>query len=238
MIMIMRWWFRKMKDQPAITVKLLMSAAFGLAFKQHRETRETWINISHRIGGGSLPASELVISIQRIGDLDIMLRCMEEETKVDNSRRQEPTYDEILSFNCQVMLSEVWICKSYEVFRLLQSRKLLSQNDEFESLAHDLKLLRITIDKHEIANDRKLSEPLQMQRISREGEVTGPYEYSRFDLRKAHIMGKRVSDRGSVMWEAIDGASCVSRWLERLSLSERIVSLWQSDGQAPESTSV
>ena len=49
---------------------------------------------------------------------------------------------------------------------------------------------RITIDKHEIANDRKLSEPLQMQRISREGEVTGPYEYSRFDLRKAHIMGK------------------------------------------------
>ena len=211
-----------------------MSAAFGLAFTQHQKTRETWINISLRIGG-LLPESELLASIQRIGDLDIMLRCMEEETKVDNSRRQEPTYDEILSFNCQVMLSEVWICKSYEVFRLLQSRKLLSQNDEFESLAHDLKLLRITIDKHEIANDHKLSEPLQMQRISREGEATSPYEYSRSDLCKAHIMGKGLSDRGSVMWEAIDGASCDSRWLERLSLSERIVSLWESDNQAPES---
>ena len=191
-------------------VKQLMATAFRLAFTHHRELQQAWVDISLRIGG-LLPESELLASIQRIGDLDIMLRCMEEETKVDNSRRQEPTYDEILSFNCQVMLSEVWICKSYEVFRLLQSRKLLSQNDEFESLAHDLKLLRITIDKHEIANDRKLSEPLQMQRISREGEATSPYEYSRSDLRKAHIMGKGLSDRGSVMWEALDGASGNSR---------------------------
>lgn len=160
---------------------------------------------------------------------------MEEETKVDNSRRQELVSDEVFPLHYQFMLSEVWTCKSYEVFRLLQSRKLLSQNNAFESLANDLKLLRITIDKHEIANDRKLSEPLQMQRISKEGEATSPYEYSRFDPRKAHIMGKGLSDRGSVMWEALDGASCNSHWLERLSLSERIISLWQPDDQAPES---
>lgn len=160
---------------------------------------------------------------------------MEEETKVDNSRHQEPTYDEILSFNCQVMLSEIWICNSYEVFRLLQHRKLVDQNDAFEALAHDLKLLRIPIEKHEIANDRKLSAPLKMQRLPREGEVTSHYEYSKSDPRKAHIMGAGLSGRGSVMWEAMDGASGNSHWLERLSLSERIISLWQSDIQSQES---
>ena len=220
------------------TVKQLMSAAFGLAFTQHRETRETWISISHRIGG-LLPESELVVSIQRIGDLDIVLRCMEEETKVDNSRRQEPNYDEILSFNCQVMLSEVWICNSYEIFRLLKTRKLVNKNDAFKTLADDLTLLRITIEKHEIANRQYTANdpnPLQMQRLSTEGKVTGDYDYARSDPRRAHIMGKRVRpDRGSVIWEALDGASGNSRWLERLALSERIVALWQSDGQAPES---
>lgn len=224
-------------------VKQLISAAFRLAFTQHQKTRQAWIDISCRIGGGSLPESELSVSIQRLGDLDILLRCMEEETKVDNSRRHELTGDADFSFHSQVMdyqvmLSEVWICNSYEIFRLLAARNLLSQNTAFEVLAHDLKLLRITIEKHEIANDRKLSEPLQMEKLSREGKVTGHYEYSRSDPRRAHIMGKGTSTRGSVMWEALDGASCDSRWLERLSLSERIISLWQPDIQTPESTSV
>ena len=51
------------------TVKQLVSAAFGLAFMQphHQKTRETWINISHRIGGGLLPNSLLVVSIQHMG---------------------------------------------------------------------------------------------------------------------------------------------------------------------------
>ncbi len=224
-----------------ITVKRLMSAAFGLAFTQHRETRETWITISHRIGG-LLPDSELVASIQRIGDLDIVLRCMEEETKVDNSRREEPTYDEMLSFNCQVMFSEVWICNSYEIFRLLKTRKLAKQNDAFKTLVDDLTLLRITIEKHEIANRQYTANdlnPLQMQRLSTEGEVTGDYDYARSDPRRAHIMGKKVRpDRGSVMWEALDGTSGNSRWLERFALSERIVALWQPDDQATESPAV
>lgn len=219
------------KEIDMTTVKRLISATFELAFTQHREIRETWSTIAHRIGGGSLPHSMLFVSIQHIGELDILLRCMEEETKVDNSRRQQLADDVDFSFHYQDMLSEVWICNSYEVFRLLQSRKLVNQNDAFKALAHDLKLLRIPIEKHEIANDRKLSKPLKMQQLSSEGEVTGDYEYSRSDPRKAHIMGKRTSARGSVMWEALDGASGNSRWLERLSLSERIVSLWQSDLQ-------
>ena len=33
------------------------------------------------------------------------------------------------------------------------------------------------------------------------------------------------------MWEELDGDSRESRWLERLLLSERIISLWQSNTQ-------
>ena len=106
-----------------MTVKQLMSTAFRLAFTQHREIRQAWIDISLRIGG-LLPASELLVSIQRIGDLDIVLRCMEEETTADTSRQQEVTGEEDFSFHYQVMLSEVWICNSYEIFRLLQDQKI------------------------------------------------------------------------------------------------------------------
>ncbi len=220
-----------------LTVKQLISGAFGLAFTHHQKLRETWVRISHRIGG-LLPNSELVVSIQRIGDLDILLRCMEEETKVDRSRQQESADSIDLSFHYQVMLSEVWICNSYEIFRLLKPRQLVNQNDGLKALVDDLTLLRVPIDKHEPANRPYIANdpnPLQMQRLSREGEVAGHYEYSRSDPRRAHIMGKGVSDRGSVMWEATDVASGNSHWIERLSLSERIVSLRQSDIQAPES---
>lgn len=220
-----------------ITVKELISTSFQLAFTHHRELRESWINISHRIGG-LLPDSELVVSIQHIGDLDIVLRCMEEETKVDISRRQDLAGDVDFSFHYQVMLSEVWICNAYEVFRLLKPRQLVNQNDVLKALVDDLTLLRVPIEKHEIANRPYTANdlnPLQMQRLSREGEVTSHYEYSRSDPRRAHIMGKETSVRGSIMWEALDGASCDSRWLERLDLSERIVSLRQSDIQSQES---
>lgn len=219
-----------------MTVKQLMSTAFRLAFTQHREIRQAWIDISLRIGG-LLPASELLVSIQRIGDLDIVLRCMEEETTADTSRQQEVTGEEDFSFHYQVMLSEVWICNSYEIFRLLKTRKLVNQNDVFKTLVDDLTLLRVTIEKHEIANRQYTTNdinPMQMQRLSREGEVTGDYEYSRSDPRRAHIMGKRLSGRGSLEWEALDGESGNSHWLERLSLSERILALWQPDDQAAE----
>ena len=122
-----------------------------------------------------------------------------------------------------------------------KTRKLVNQNNAFKTLVDDLNLLRMTIDKHEIANRQYTANdlnPLQMQRLSREGEAPGDYEYSRSDPRRAHIMGKGTSIRGSVMWEALDGASCDARWLERLSLSERIFALWQPDDQALESPTV
>ena len=209
------------------TVTELVLAAFRLASQRHRTVRQAWVGISHRVGGEALPKSELVVSIQRMGELDVLLRCMEEEAKADMARRQDLDG----GLDCQLMLSEMWICNAYEIFRLLQSRKLADQNGMFTSLADDLKLLRITIAKHEIANDRKLPAPVPMV-ASTDDDASGRYVYSRSDQSRAHIMSKDVSHQGSFMWEAIDGKSCDSRWLERLSLSERILSLWQAAGRA------
>ncbi len=211
-------------------VRSLVSAAFSQASMHHQETINVWIKISAIVGGELLPDSELVASMQRIGFIDVLLRCMKQETAA-GILQQQLTADVDLCFHYQVMLSEIWICESYEVFRLLIARKLLSKNHTFETLAHDLKLLRIPIAKHEIANDTKLSKLLQMHKLSIKGEVTDYYEYSPSDPRKAHIMGRGLSDRCSVMWDAIDCASDDPRWLERLSLSERIISFLQSDSQ-------
>ena len=170
-------------------VKTLISAAFSQALTHHPETMKIWIKASHIIGGGLLPDSELVVSIQRIGNTDVLLRCMEDETKAGIPQLQSAT-DVDLTLHYQIMLSEACVCECYEVFRLLKSRNLLNQNHTFEKLAHDLRLLRIPIAKHEIANDRKLSMPLQMHKLSAQGNVTGSYEYSPSDSQKAHIMGK------------------------------------------------
>lgn len=107
-------------SQSVGTVTELVLAAFRLASRRHRTARQAWVGISHRVGGGSLPKSELVVSIQRMGELDVLLRCMEEEAKADMARR--PDLDGGL--DCQLMLSEMWICNAYEIFRLLQSRNL------------------------------------------------------------------------------------------------------------------
>ena len=106
---------------------------------------------------------------------------------------------DLFSFHYQKMLSELWVCDVYEIFRLLtdKNRKLAPKSDVITALAHDLKLLRMPLEKHEIA-----AKP------------------------EAHIMPSEVSSRGSVRWHVIDVKSRKSYWLERRALSERIVAHW------------
>ena len=131
---------------------------------------------------------------------------MEQETVAELSQKLS-NKDVDFGLHFQVIVSEFWICQSYEIFRLMQAGKLWSMNSTFEKLAYDLRLLRISIAKHEIANDRKPKEPLALNKVSTEGQVTDSYEYSPSDPRRSHTMGIGRSERGSVMWDAIDGVS-------------------------------
>jgi hypothetical protein len=130
------------------------------------------------------------------------------------------------SFHYQVTFSELWIGHMYEIVRLLKDRKLMPNNDEFESLAHHLRLLRIPIEKHEIPGDRKLTQPLMMRRYPPNDEARDSYEYSKDDQTRSHIMPSGISKRGSVIWQVIDIASNESFWIERRSLSERVLAIF------------
>src|SRR5260370_36157450 len=98
------------------------------------------------------------------------------------------------------MLSELWVGRVYETYRLLIDRKIAPDNEEFRRTAHDLRLLRVPLEKHEIAGDRKLDQPLLLT----SGQDRDLYAYSHTDPLKAHIMPGGISARGSMMWQIID----------------------------------
>jgi len=204
---------------PQIT--FAFDAAFSLSSREHSDLHHRWIKISARIGG-ELPGSMLMASVQRVGRIDMLLRSLEDEAQIDVPFEQMPS-----RHDNQTMMSEIWVGWAYEVFRLLIQRgRALSEEPGFKLLAHHLTLLRMTIDKHEIAADRKLVEPLQMMRHPPNGDASDIYEYSRNDPLRAHIMPVGLSGRGSVMWNAMDIKAGRAFWLERRELSDRILALW------------
>ena len=204
-----------------ISPSQLITLAFRTAVERKMEFHKTWTAKSLRLGS-LLPDSLLITSIQQAGELDILVRCMEDDPL--------PTADnasdiDLLSFSYRCMLSTFWVGITYEVCRVLDSRKLLPESDELKSLAYDLKLLRIPLEKHEIANDKKLAAIVQTARTPSFGEDRGRYSYARNDKRKAHIMPSGVSERGSQVWQVVDALSQESYWIERQSLSDRFLAL-------------
>jgi hypothetical protein len=199
----------------------LITTAFGAARANQNAVYSKWVQISWKIGG-RLPNSRLFTSVQRDGELDILLRCMEDEHK-------PPAEEQDFSSHYLNMLSELWVGGVYETYRLMIDRKIAPDDEEFRRTAHDLRLLRIPLEKHEIAGDRKLDQPLLMKNMSSSGQDRDLYAYSRTDPLKAHIMPAGISARGSVMWQIIDLQSNQERWIERRELSDRIIEFWASD---------
>jgi hypothetical protein len=204
------------------TVSSAIVRAFRQAAAQNPSLHKAWISISYLVGG-LLPASLLMVSIQRVGELDILLRCMEDEFAPSDENSGE---EEVLAPNYQLMLSEMWVGAVYEIFRLLAEREIGTRGAAFEALAHDFRLLRIPMEKHEIAADRKITGPLIMQSRADASGTVGQYEYSSHSKLKAHIMPAGISPRGSAMWHVTDVQAKSACWLERRGLSERVVALW------------
>src|ERR1700674_530451 len=201
-------------------VSTLIIEAFQKANLSHQTVAQTWVSVSYRVGG-LLPNSLLGAAIQRDGNVDVVLRSMEDELAAPKA-----TGPHMMHFHYQKMLSELWVGSVYETVRLLVERKLGPADSVFRELAHDLTMLRIPLEKHEIARDKKLTAPLQMRRLPPNNGETGIYEYPKDDSTKAHIMPVGTSGRGSVMWNVIDIQANVERWLERRDLSERLLAVW------------
>ena len=62
-------------------VNAAISLGFRIAAVTHREINERWIRASVR-AGGALRAGSLMSSVQRCGELDMVLRAMEEEPPI------------------------------------------------------------------------------------------------------------------------------------------------------------
>ena len=88
------------------------------------------------------------------------------------------------------------------ILRLLKddSRQLATQ-DAVCALERDIKFIRISLEKHEIVQDWKLSVPLQMQASSPDAPSRA-YTYNKDDKTRAHIMPTGISPRGSAVWQA------------------------------------
>lgn len=192
----------------------LVNNAFKISRERFTDFHKKWISVSYKVGG-LLPNSLLVMSIQRAGELDLLLRCMEADVLKSNAKEDH------FFVHYQMMFSEYWIGAIYESVRLLQERKL-KNGTNFDELAHHLRMLRIPLEKHEIAADKKLDKPLPMHKAA--AFEDGPlYHYAPGDNLRCHIMPIRITTRGSLAWQVIDPVTKEVYWLERQELSDRVL---------------
>jgi hypothetical protein len=204
-----------------MTISENMAIAFFEALSKHPETHNNWLKISYKINA-LLPNSLALISVQRIGEFDLVLRIMEDDF---NPKKQSSTDIDIQAFNIQIMFSDIWVGLIYEITRSLKDRKK-TECAEFRILENDLRILRVALEKHEIADDKKLEEDLLMVKHPRNNDNTDYYTYSRGDNNRGHIMPSGISDRGSRMWHITDIKNNCSRWLERRDLSDRFIKIY------------
>ena len=194
----------------------LLNAAFNAAVARDPALHAKWVRVSFQIGG-RLPQSLLCASIQREGELDQLLRCLEDDA-VSQMRANDGSFAHRLS-----SMTVYWVGGVYEILRLLREAGL-GDGEEFDRLLVDFELIRIPLEKHQIAQERKLEAPLRLE--PRGGGAV--FVYDRADKTRSHIMPAGVSARGSMMWQAIDVKGATERWIERHELSDRILALWGS----------
>jgi hypothetical protein len=204
-----------------MTVGQLLVAAFGLSRNGKQQLTERWIKMSFRTGS-LLPHSLLMVSIQRLGEVDLVCRSVEEEMVSSPPRDGEMD----LRPNYLAVLSEWWIGSAYAICYTLKDRKILS-DPQFLKLADDLRMIRVQIEKYEVPSDRSLVEPLRFSPTQlRPDEKEAPvYTYDKNDPLKSHIPRTGLSHRHSYMWEVMDVKAGATRWYERLDLSDRMLSL-------------
>lgn len=196
-----------------VLVNTLINSAFEIASQKNNEVNKKWIKFSH-FTGSQLPHTHFTSSIQDIGHIDLLLRCMEDELAMD-SHPHHLTYLRLLS--------NLWVGSCYEVFRVI-NQKIKNEREEFNKVFKTLTLIRVGIEKHEIANDKKLKTPIQF--VS-EVNVEAHYDYIPNDEKRSYTIATGISNNGSIMWEVLDIASSLQPfWVERRTLSNDVIALF------------
>jgi hypothetical protein len=88
-----------------ISVSPLVNAMFAVARTKYHNLYVAWTDISSRLAGRcSLPIA--MINLQRQGDLDLLLRCIEDESEANKIAEAADQLGANFIFHYQVMLSE------------------------------------------------------------------------------------------------------------------------------------
>lgn len=201
-----------------MSVLTYLEAGFAEALSRHIEILNRWVSVSLR--GLVLPKSLLPASIQDLGNLDVVLRCSEDEIAVILKDGHE------IGFRAHIptLLSNLWIGSAYEIIRLVREREIVQKSDELEGLLWDLSLLRIPLEKHEIAGFKRVGKIILRPQPAQPGDQDEIYDPA--DRKRAHILPWGFSSRGSVMWCPYDHKISDTRWIERQHLSDRMLDLW------------
>ena len=212
-------------------VSPLVTGVFNIARTKYHAEHGAWIKLSFVLSGRfNLPVAS--VSIQRQGDLDMLLRCLEDEFDAKKAAVESPENSVVHS---QLMLSEAWVVGCYEILRAFRQRdddalkagvrpSGVSEMESFKSIFADFEFLRMPMAKFEIAKDHKMKQPLRMQKFGETNEVA-PHFYDPKDPARYHIMPTGVGQRGSAVWQALDYLTNREYWIERRDLSERLLAM-------------
>ena len=94
-------------------VSHLINIAFNVARVGYRAEHTAWTNLSARLAG-RFNLFAATMSIQRQGDLDLLLRCMEDEFETNKAAELADTTGANSTFHYQLTLSEIWVVGCYE----------------------------------------------------------------------------------------------------------------------------
>jgi hypothetical protein len=216
-------------------VSPLINAAFNVARAKYRAEHTTWTNFS-TVLSGRFNLLVATMNIQRQGDLDLLLRCMEDEFEANKTAEIADVTGLNMTFHYQNTLSEIWVVGCYEILRAFRQRDRhaqkvgartsgVSEMEAFRSIFSDLELLRVPMTKFEIAKDDKLQELLKMEKVPLNNNAIDQTVYDRRDPARYHIMHSGMSPRGSLCWRALDHLTNREYWIERRDLAERLLAM-------------
>jgi hypothetical protein len=198
----------------------IIDGAYCIAAVRQKVITDQWRALSWRLGS-KLPQSLLMISIQRCGRLDALVRCAEEEfVKYLANPEQAP----ISAGDTLHTLSENWIGSIYAILFVL-ARRIKLDIEDLKELYEDSRLIRVALEKHEIPSERDLKEPIHLQTFSADPSNVKRFTYDKDDPLRSHIMPSGVNPQGSICWLVTDLKNGTSRWLSRRYISDRFLAL-------------
>lgn len=206
-----------MTEHSSRSITSLLVEAYARALREYFHLHSRWIRASASLGG-MIPNSLLVVSAQRLGRLDLILRHLEDENCRADASKDNGDYS-ILASDLLSAHSELWIGQAYAVLQSIISRKI-STSDELREIHRNLKLIRVSLEKYEIPNDRNLAGTLILSTSPKAEEEQKLHSYDSKDPKRSYIMPAGISPRGSLCWMVTDAKSLTGRWLERRYLSD------------------